>query len=319
MDKPMVSICCITYNHEPYIRDCLEGFLMQKTNFPFEVLIHDDASTDHTADIIREYEAKYPDIIKPICQTENQWSKGRGPLRDFLLPMVSGKYIALCEGDDYWVDPRKLQKQFDFMECHPGYSVCATGFEMLIQNIGQRSIMTSSENIDGDLSSFVNNKLHLQTCTIFASRELFLKIPCLDRSMYFNGDLNFCCHFLENGKGYFLKDVTSVYRVLPVSMSHFPDKGKMLEFAFKYYNTLRYYLNATKQKIKNKKLLLCKCQLARCKYWLYFDKKDAFLREKTNVFFSFVHFRTSLITMFLVLCKNNLVYDFCRKAFLKYI
>ena len=74
--NPLVSICCITYNHEPYIRDAIEGFLMQKTNFPVEILIHDDASTDGTADIIREYEAKYPDIIKPIYQTENQYSKG---------------------------------------------------------------------------------------------------------------------------------------------------------------------------------------------------------------------------------------------------
>lgn len=114
MNDPMVSICCLAYNHVPYIRKCLENFMMQKTNFPFEVLIHDDASTDKTADIIGEYEAKYPNIIKPIYQTENQYSKGVGVTRVYQFPRVKGKYIAMCEGDDYLTDPLKLQKQVDF-------------------------------------------------------------------------------------------------------------------------------------------------------------------------------------------------------------
>lgn len=123
-DEIMVSISCLTYNHEPYIRKCLDGFVMQKTNFKFEVLIHDDASTDKTADIIREYEAKYPDIIKPIYQTENQHSQHVPISRKFQYPRIKGKYYAICEGDDYWIDDQKLQKQFDFMESHPDYSMC---------------------------------------------------------------------------------------------------------------------------------------------------------------------------------------------------
>ncbi len=111
---PLVSICSITYQHAPYIRQCLDGFLMQKTDFAFEVLIHDDASTDGTEEIIREYEAKYPDIIKPLYEEENQWVKGRRGSRTFNFPRAKGKYIAMCEGDDYWTDPLKLQKQVDF-------------------------------------------------------------------------------------------------------------------------------------------------------------------------------------------------------------
>lgn len=122
--KPKVSILCITYNHGAYIRDALDGFVMQKTNFPFEVLIHDDASTDDTADIIREYAAKYPDIIKPILQTENQWSRGVSISKVFQWPRISGEYVAMNEGDDYWTDPYKLQKQVDFLDAHPDYSVC---------------------------------------------------------------------------------------------------------------------------------------------------------------------------------------------------
>ena len=121
-----VSVVCNAYNHEKYIRSALEGFAMQKTSFPFEVLVHDDASTDRTAEIIREYEIKYPDIIKPIYSTENQYSKNDGSLSQIQNGRVQGKYIALCEGDDYWTDPLKLQKQYDLLESHPEIDICAT-------------------------------------------------------------------------------------------------------------------------------------------------------------------------------------------------
>lgn len=122
----MVSVLCAAYNHEKYIRQCLDGFVMQKTSFPFEVIVHDDASTDGTADIIREYEAKYPDLIKPIYQTENQYSQGISISKNYLLPNAHGKYVALCEGDDYWTDPVKLQKQVVYMEKHPQCTLCFT-------------------------------------------------------------------------------------------------------------------------------------------------------------------------------------------------
>ena len=123
-EKAKVSVFCTAYNHEKYIRKCLEGFIMQKTAFPFEVIVHDDASTDGTADIIREYENKYPDIIKPIYQTENQYSKGVKFQKTFMHPKASGEYYAWCEGDDCWTDENKLQKQVEFLDTHPDYSCC---------------------------------------------------------------------------------------------------------------------------------------------------------------------------------------------------
>lgn len=129
----MVTIRCMTYNHEPYIRQCLEGFVMQKTNFRFEAIVHDDASTDGTAAIIREYAEKYPDIIKPIYETENQYSKHDGSLRRIMDEACKGKYIAYCEGDDYWIDPLKLQKQVDFLEKHPEVSYSCHRFQVLKQ------------------------------------------------------------------------------------------------------------------------------------------------------------------------------------------
>src|SRR5699024_4878444 len=112
-----VSISCITYNHENYIRDTLDGFLMQETEFPFEILIHDDASTDKTPQIIKEYQSRYPNLFNPIYQSENQLSKGGiSPNLEFNYPRATGKYIALCDGDDYWTNPYKLEKQVQFLE-----------------------------------------------------------------------------------------------------------------------------------------------------------------------------------------------------------
>lgn len=121
---PLVTIACITYNQKKYISDAIEGFLKQKTNFQFEIIIHDDASTDGTDKIIRSYKKKYPNLINPIYQTENQYSKGKGIFQTYLLPIAKGKYIALCEGDDYWTDSLKLQKQVDYIEKNKGCSLC---------------------------------------------------------------------------------------------------------------------------------------------------------------------------------------------------
>lgn len=123
-ERPIVTIRCITYNQEKYIRQCLDGFVMQKTNFRFEAVVHDDASTDGTSDIIREYAERYPSIIKPIFETENQYSKEDGSLARIMDSQMRGRYIAICEGDDYWTSPDKLQKQVDFLESHPDYSMC---------------------------------------------------------------------------------------------------------------------------------------------------------------------------------------------------
>ena len=131
----MVSIWCITYNHEPYIRQCLDGFVMQKTNFRFEAIVHDDASTDGTAAIVREYAEKYPDIIKPIFETENQYSKGDGSLDRIFQETCKGKYTALFEGDDYWIDPLKLQKQVDFLECYDDYTLIGGNANIILSII----------------------------------------------------------------------------------------------------------------------------------------------------------------------------------------
>ena len=122
VNGPLVSIKCMTYNHEKYIAQAIDGFLMQRTTFPFEILIHDDASTDRTAAIIREYETKYPQIIKVIYEKENQYKFDKH--HEKIDALIKGKYVATCEGDDYWTDPNKLQTQVDFLEAHQDYTLC---------------------------------------------------------------------------------------------------------------------------------------------------------------------------------------------------
>ena len=126
MEQPMVTVWCLTYNQKDFIRDALNGFIMQETNFSYEVIVHDDASTDGTTDIIKEYANNYPDIIKPVVEKENQWKKGG---LKYIIALMNeqyrrGKYIAFCEGDDYWTYSHKLQKQVDFLEKHQDYSMC---------------------------------------------------------------------------------------------------------------------------------------------------------------------------------------------------
>ena len=130
-DEIKVSINCTTYNQEMYIAEAIESFLMQKTTFSYEILIHDDASTDNTREIIKKYEEKYPDIIKPIYQSENKYSKGVKVGYEYNFKRARGKYIALCEGDDYWTDPYKLQKQVDYMEANPDCTLCMHSVDLI--------------------------------------------------------------------------------------------------------------------------------------------------------------------------------------------
>ena len=213
-NKPLVSICCLTYNHAPYIRQCIEGFLMQQTNFSFEVLIHDDASTDETADVIREYERKYPDIIYPVYQTVNQYSLGVKVSAAYNFPRARGKYIAMCEGDDFWTDPLKLQKQIDFLESHYGYVMCSHKYQYFFQKEhcwGKIMPEEINSSFSYDLDYFIHrNSWVTQTLTC-----VFLR-SALDVSHYEKydhaKDLAMFFYILQSGKGYFMNENMGVYR-----------------------------------------------------------------------------------------------------------
>ena len=213
MQLPLVSICSITYNHAPYIRQCLDGFLMQKTNFKYEIIIHDDASTDGTAEIIKEYAEKYPDLITPIFQTENQYSKGlRGFYARFVYPRAKGKYIALCEGDDYWTDPLKLQKQVDFLESHPDYVMCWQQCKFYLQTENRFTIIYPNDGIKSiTKQDFLYGLSMPQTLTFMFKKD------ALDLDLYnkvtFSGDLVLYYLLLRQGNGHCISDIGGVYRI----------------------------------------------------------------------------------------------------------
>lgn len=210
--EPLVSICCITYNHAPYIRECLAGFMMQETNFPIEIIINDDASTDGTTEIIKEYEARYPDIIKPIYQVENQYSKGvRGMYANFCFPRAQGKYIALCEGDDYWTDPLKLQKQVDFLEANPEYVMCSHRFKILERERYEKDWYSTTSDVVYGINNLIGGEwYHHPLSVMFRSDKLdlqeYARYPyTMDAVLFF--------HLLKKGPGIMLNEDMAVYRI----------------------------------------------------------------------------------------------------------
>lgn len=215
MESPLVSICCITYNHEAFIRDAIEGFLIQKTDFPVEILIFDDASQDRTQEIIKEYVLKNRNIIS-FLQTENQWSKGKYGLIDWLFPAAKGKYIALCEGDDYWTDPYKLQKQVDFLEENEEYAVCFHRYKIVdnetksVRDDNCSSLFVKQpEIVDIDTNLFLNQWVTQPLTMVFRK-------DCLNLTLYnqyhFFRDMHLIYHLLQKGKGCILSFYGGIYR-----------------------------------------------------------------------------------------------------------
>lgn len=120
-----ISIVCCVYNQAGYIEKTLDSLIAQKLKVPFEIVIHDDCSTDGTREIIEQYEKQYPELINPVYEEENQYSKGHDVFSKYGIPKCRGRYVAICEGDDFWTDEEKLQKQYDVMEKHPESDLCA--------------------------------------------------------------------------------------------------------------------------------------------------------------------------------------------------
>ena len=216
--KIIVSISCTTFNHERYIRQCLDGFLMQECNFAFEVLIHDDASTDGTQAIIKEYQEKYPDIIKPYFQTVNQWSQGvRGMNAKYNFSRANGKYLAMCEGDDYWTDPLKLQKQVDFLEKHPDCSMVFSNAEVLIEGHSKSNSVRGLKKVTDSriyTSKEILNDWTIPTASVvFRKKDLDERLQVIASNKNFMfGDIVLFLYLSTKGKLFGMKDYMVAYR-----------------------------------------------------------------------------------------------------------
>lgn len=212
--QPLLTVCIITYNHARYIRQAIQGVLLQEVNFPISILIADDCSKDGTRDILIEYKKKHPDLINLILQEKNV-----GPAQNWvdLITAPSSKYIAYLEGDDYWIDKTKLQKQVNFLEGNPDHSFC---FHQAIRMNEQ----TSSYDVypQNEISSF-NAADFFKMITIPMGSLVYRKaVPIEVIKTHSHGDFLMLCSLLTHGKAYFLKEPMSVYRVHPngVSFNH---------------------------------------------------------------------------------------------------
>ena len=224
--KILVSICCITYNHAPFIRKALDGFLMQeppsgvsKDEPWYEILIHDDCSTDGTTEIIKAYTAKYPDRIFPLYEMENQYLKvGTSGIDFFNYNRAHGRYIAYCEGDDYWTDPKKLQKQVEFMDAHPEYSICFHDFENY--EVSQKKMFPSNEKAWYQNSADKSEQGTELKLTDYFHRigqplTMLFRVSMFDfdahnRYQYYR-DTHEIYHLLNAGKGYWLNFVGGLH------------------------------------------------------------------------------------------------------------
>lgn len=239
----MVTIRCITYNHESYIRQCLEGFIMQKTNFRFEAIVHDDASTDGTATIIREYAEKYPDIIKPIFETENQYSKHDGSLQRIMSEHTHGKYVAICEGDDYWTDPLKLQKQVDFLEENHQYGMCYMKVLKFYQSESRLGEIYGGPSITFDDLLKENS---IPTLTTMFRKSLFDTYE-EQLSPYKNnwlmGDYPLWLWLSYNSLIAFIPEVSGVYRILEDSACHSNSLVRKVTFQINVNDIRLFFVN----------------------------------------------------------------------------
>jgi glycosyltransferase involved in cell wall biosynthesis len=215
METPLVSVSLVAYNASAYIKDAIEGCLMQQTSFPFEIIIHDDASQDQTPQIILDYASNFPDKIIPIIQTVNQFSQGHEINAKINIPKARGKYIAFLEADDYWIDPLKLEKQVDFMEKHPEVSMC----------------FTATKHIESSSSNIVAIKRYRDHDSVCSVEEVILKggglldmgSAVVRRSIYENvpdwyhysqiWDNSVPLLALTYGEIQYLNEITAVYRV----------------------------------------------------------------------------------------------------------
>ncbi len=272
MEDIIVSVGCMVYNHEKYLRKCLDGFIMQKTSFKFEVIVHDDASTDRSPDIIREYASKYPNIIKPIMQTENQYSKGIKINKTYIFPRVRGKYYAVCEGDDYWCDKNKLQRQVDAMEQNPDCHLCIHRVHAVKENGENTELFFPPFELEEGTLSTKRYMEIIGKCYAFQASSFFRRTD--DMKKYLDnppefakaadvGDEPSLLYFGSMGSVIYLADDMSCYRMQSIgSWNESQKKNKKKQLAHlramvKMYNLFNEYSKNQYETELNPRRKLC--------------------------------------------------------------
>lgn len=220
--SPKVSIYTMVFNHKAFLKQCLDGIIMQQTDFAFEALIHDDCSSDGSIEIIKEYAEKYPNIIKPIYETENQYSKYNGSITRKLKENTNGIYVAYCEGDDYWTDPFKLQKQVDILDKVSSVTFVYSGFKTVDETGKELSRYDFEYYQRRSYSGFIFPSLltnnFIMTVSVCMRKEVLFS-DYVTNWPYSLDYLNFLSASLM-GKAYYLKEKTCSYRKVRTSATN---------------------------------------------------------------------------------------------------
>jgi len=238
-NKPLVSVCMITYNHENLIKNAIEGILMQKTSFPVELIIGEDCSTDNTRKIVEDYVEKYPEIIFAQYSEKNL-----GMINNFLnvLQAARGKYIALCEGDDYWIDPYKLQKQVDLLETKETVSLVATNFLILNEENEHKRRVYIPKNITFE-SLLIKKNVIATLTTCMKSKFVFdyLQEINISNKRWPVGDYPLWLYLSLKGEVGIINDFTAVYLKRNHSQSHYLEIKKQYAFYLQVINIAKYF------------------------------------------------------------------------------
>lgn len=292
-----VSVVMITYNQAVYLTQAIEGILMQKTNFPFELIIADDSSTDATHSIVSQFAESNPDIIKPIYRNKNI-----GANSNFIdaVKQTGSPYIAVCEGDDYWTDPFKLQKQFEYLNANPDCGLVHTNFSILDQEsqafTEDGQVQRKTDVRDGDMFEYLlkTNKWVIQTLTVMFRKELFNKYVLPEFENETNrliGDLTLFLGLARISRIGYIDQVTGVYRVLKESASRSEKNAtKMLAFNSALYNIRLNFINRYNGEPQLIKLVKYN-KLKTLIYFAYMNNDKKLVKEiKINI----NHFKNSL-------------------------
>ena len=312
--KTKVVIRCLTYNHQDYIADTLKGFINQNTDFPFVAIVHDDASNDKTSSIIKCFAEEYPHIILPIYELENQYSKQNGSVGkvvNLACILTNADYIAMCEGDDFWIDSNKLQKQVDFLESHKEYGMCYTKVRRLKQETG-----CLIDEWGGPNTTFkqllVKNTIPTPT-TLFRMdlyRNYLKEIEPANKAWKM-GDYPLWLYISLNSKILFLNEISAVYRILGSSGSHNKSLSKTLAFRKNFFSIGKFFIEYSKIVLSKKE----KDDITKAKLFelipiaLVLDDKDV-LKEARNFYKynkksirEFLLLNLSLLTKYCLLLK----------------
>lgn len=279
-DEVLVSVFCAAFNQEKYIQKCLESLVSQKTTFKYEILIHDDASTDRTAEIIREYEKKYPELIKPLYQKENQYSKGVRITEKYQFSRAGGKYVAFCEGDDFWCDDYKLQKQYDILEKNAECSACVNTTKCCNEDgsYNERVIPAQSLNLQkgihasGDICAMIFRGYSFQTTSYFFRREVLEYAFSNQYSHGINGDEAYLLAAVKLGSFYYLDESMTCYRLNSSGSwnEHLQtwDMQKKIKHQLKFQEAHFIFYNETERKFREQliEFIIRRCYIQDKKY-----------------------------------------------------